>query len=428
MSLSVEKLEHSMAKLTIEVPAEEFEKALTEAYKKQKGKFNVPGFRKGKVPQSFIEKMYGPEVFYEEAANHVINEFYPKETADIDIEIASRPTIDVTQIEKGKNFIFTAEVAVKPEVTLGEYKGVEVPAVAVEVTDDDVMAEILNEQKKNASKKSVTDRAAQMDDEITLDFEGFVDGEAFEGGKAENYKLVLGSHSFIDTFENQLVGKNIGEECEVNVTFPEDYQAKDLAGKPAVFKCKINEIFENELPALDDEFASEVSGCDTLDAYKEEVKQSLLSRKQKDARNQKEEAVITKIIENATMDVADAMIYDMQERMKDEFAQSLKYQGIELSQYLQICNVTEDALMERIKPDAERRIKSRLVLEAVAAAEDIQVSEEETDEELTKMAAQYQMKLEDIKGFMGDAERASINKDIAVKKAIDLVVDAAKEV
>ena len=267
-----------------------------------------------------------------------------------------------------------------------------------------------------------------MDDEITLDFEGFVDGEAFEGGKAENYKLVLGSHSFIDTFEDQLAGKNIGEECEVNVTFPEDYQAKDLAGKPAVFKCKINEIFENELPALDDEFASEVSGCDTLDAYKEEVKQSLLSRKQKDARNQKEEAVITKIIENATMDVADAMIYDMQERMKDEFAQSLKYQGIELSQYLQICNVTEDALMERIKPDAERRIKSRLVLEAVAAAEDIQVSEEETDEELTKMAAQYQMKLEDIKEFMGDAERASINKDIAVKKAIDLVVDAAKEV
>ncbi len=428
MSLTVEKLEHSMAKLTITVPAEDFDKATKAAYNKNKGKFNVPGFRKGKVPQSFIEKMYGPEVFYEEAANTLINEKYPKEAVASELEITSRPVIDVEQIEKGKDFIFTAEVAVKPEVTLGEYKGIEVEKVEVEVTDDEVMEEILKEQKKNSRMVDVTDRAAKLDDEVVLDFEGFIDGVPFEGGKGENYKLVLGSHSFIDTFEDQLVGKNIDEDVEVHVTFPENYQAEELAGKPAVFKCVIKGIKEADLPELNDEFAAEVSDFDTLGEYKEDVKNTLLAKKKKAADNEKEYKILDKIIEGASMDIAEAMIKETQERMKEDFAQNLQYQGINFEQYLQICNVTEEAFMEKIKPDAEKRLQSRLVLEAVADAENIEATDEELDAELDKMAKQYQMQLEDIKEFMGDAEKKSMKKDIAVKKAADFVVENAKEV
>lgn len=428
MSFTVEKLEHSMAKLTITVPAEEFDKAMVKAYNKTKSRFNVPGFRKGKVPMAFIEKMYGSAVFYEDAANDMINEYYPKEAVASELEIASQPVIDVTQIEKGKDLIFTAEVAVKPEVTLGEYKGIEVDKIEVEVTEEEVLEDIKKEQLQNARKVIVNDRPAKLDDEITLDFEGFVDGVAFEGGKGENYKLVLGSHSFIDTFEDQLVGKSVGEDVEVNVTFPEDYQAEDLAGKPAVFKCKINTITESQLPELNDEFASEVGGCDTLDQYKAEVKEKLLAQKNKNAANEKEVKVLDKVIENATMDIADAQVEDMQKRMRDEFAQSLQYQGINFEQYLQIVNVTEEAFLERVKPDALKRIQQRAVLEAVVKAENIEVSDEEVDEELTNMANQYQMKLEDIKGFMGEAEINSIKKDVAVKKAAKLIVDEAKEV
>lgn len=428
MSFTVEKLEHSMAKLTITVPAEEFDKAMVKAYNKTKGRFNVPGFRKGKVPMAFIEKMYGPAVFYEDAANDMINEYYPKEAVASELEIASQPVIDVTQIEKGKDLIFTAEVAVKPEVTLGEYKGVEVDKIDVEVTEEEVLEDIKKEQLQNARKVIVNDRPAKLDDEITLDFEGFVDGVAFEGGKGENYKLVLGSHSFIDTFEDQLVGKSVGEDVEVNVTFPEDYQAEDLAGKPAVFKCKINTITESQLPELNDEFASEVGGCDTLDQYKAEVKEKLLAQKKKNAANEKEVKALDKVIENATMDIADAQVEDMQKRMRDEFAQSLQYQGINFEQYLQIVNVTEEAFLERVKPDALKRIQQRAVLEAVVKAENLEATDEEVDEELTNMANQYQMKLEDIKGFMGEAEINSIRKDVAVKKAAKLIVDEAKEV
>lgn len=428
MSFTVEKLEHSMAKLTITVPAEEFDKAMVAAYNKSKSKFNVPGFRKGKVPMAFVEKMYGPEMFYEDAANSLINEYYPKEAVASELEIASQPSIDVTEIGKGKDFVFTAEVAVKPEVTLGEYKGVEVEKINVEVTEDEILEDIKKEQLQNARKVIINDRSAQLEDEITLDFEGFVDGVAFEGGKGENYKLVLGSHSFIDTFEDQLVGKSVGEDVEVHVTFPEDYQAEELAGKPAVFKCKINTITESQLPELNDEFASEVGGCDTLDQYKEEVKEKLLSKKNKDAANEKEVKVLDKVIENATMDIADAQVADMQQRMKDEFAQSLQYQGIKMEQYFQIVNVTEEDFLERIKPDALKRIQQRAVLEAVVKAENIEASDEEVDEELEKMAAQYQMKLEDVKGFMGDTEIAAMKKDIAVKKAAEFIVAEAKEV
>ncbi len=428
MSLTVETLEHSMVKLTITVPAEAFDKAITEAYNKQKGKFNVPGFRKGKVPQAFIEKMYGAGVFYEDAANALINEYYPVEVAENKIEVTSKPVIDVEQIEKGKDFVFTAEVAVKPEVTLGEYKGIEVEKKEAEVTDDEVMTELLNVQKENSRYIPVEDRPAQMDDEVTLDFDGYVDGVPFDGGKAENYKLILGSHSFIDTFEDQLVGKSIDEEVEVNVTFPENYQAEDLAGKPAVFKCVIHGIKAVELPELDDEFASEVSEFDTLDEYKDDIKQTILAKKNKEIENEKEGAVLDKIIEGATMDIADAMVMDMQERIKDEFAQSLMYQGINLEQYLQICQVTEEDLLERMKPDAERRIQSRLVLEAVVEAEKIEATDEELAEELEVMAKQYQMEVKDIEAFIGEDEKNSIKTDLAVRKAIKFVVENAKEV
>ena len=331
MSLQVENLEHNIAKLTITVSAEEVEKALQAAYLKQRSKISLPGFRKGKVPRQMIEKMYGPEVFYDEAANHMISEAYGKAYDECELEIASQPTIDVVQLEKGKDFIFTAEVAVKPEVKLGEYKGLKVDKVSTRVMQKEVDEEIEKERERNARTVEVTDRAVQAKDIVTLDFEGFVDGVAFEGGKGENYKLVLGSHSFIDTFEDQLVGKNIGEDVEVNVTFPEDYQADELAGKPAVFKCKINSITESQLPELNDEFASEVGGCDTLDQYKEEVKNKLVAKKTKDAANEKEVKAIDKVIENATMDIADAQVEDMQHRMRDEFAQNLQYQGSSLS-------------------------------------------------------------------------------------------------
>ena len=428
MSVQVENLEKNMVKLTIEVPAEELEKAIDAAYKKQKNQISIPGFRKGKVPRAMVEKMYGVEVFYEDAANTLMQQNYPSAVEESGVDIVSRPSIDVVQIEKGKPFIYTAEVAVRPEVTLGKYMGVTVTKIDTSVSDDEVAEALEQQRNNNARTISVTDRPVAVGDTAVIDFEGFVDGVAFEGGKGENHPLEIGSHTFIDNFEDQLVGKNAGDEVEVNVTFPEDYQAEELAGKPAVFKCKINSITESQLPELNDEFASEVGGCDTLDQYKEEVKQKILAKKNRDAANEKEAKVLDKVIENATMDIADAQVEDMQKRMKDEFAQTLQYQGISLEQYMQIVNVTEESLMERIKPDALKRIQQRAVLEAVVKAENIEATDEEVDEELSKMAAQYQMKLEDIKGFMGDAEKDSIKKDVAVKKAAKLLVDESKEV
>lgn len=427
MSLTVENLEKNMAKLTITVPASDFEQAMKESYNKQKGKISVPGFRKGKVPQAYLEKMYGPEMFYEDAANSCMENSYPGALDECELDVVSRPEIDITQMEKGKDFIYTATVAVKPEVTLGEYKGVEIEKVDVEVTDEDVQAELLNVQKQNARNIPVEDRAAKMDDEVTIDFEGFVNGEAFEGGKGENYQLTLGSHSFIDTFEEQIVGKMVGEEFDVNVTFPEDYQAADLAGKPAVFKCKLNGIKETELPELDDEFASEVSEFDTLDEYKADLKATLQVKKEKAAKNTKEGLVIDKIIENAQMELPEPMIETQKEQMLNEFAQQISYQGLSIEQYFQFTGMTKEKFLETAAPEAERRIKSRLVLEAIAKAEDIQVSEEELSEELKKMAEMYQMDLEQLTGLVGDSERDAIKQDIAVQKAVDLVTEAAVE-
>ncbi len=428
MSLSVEKLEGSMAKLTIEVPAEEFTKAITKVYNKEKSKFSVPGFRKGKVPQAYVEKMYGPVIFYEDAANKLINEYYPKALDECEEDIVSNPEIDVEQIEKGKSFIFTATVAIKPEIKIGEYKGVEIEKISSEVTEDEVMAKILEEQKQNSRSIPVEDRAAKLDDEVTINFDGYMDGIPFEGGLGENYKLTLGSHSFIDTFEDQIVGKNIGDKFDVNVTFPEEYHATELAGKPAVFKVELLAINAIELPELDDEFASEVSSFDTFEEYKEDVKKVLEVKKEKDVKREKQAKIIEKLSEAAEVELPEAMVKYNQEKMYDELAQSMMYQGIQMEQYLKIVNATKEDLLERVKPDAIARIKTGLVLEAVAAAEGIVATDEEFNEQLQDMASTYQMEPDKLKELMGEKEMEMMKKDIASRKAMDFLVDNCKEV
>ena len=426
MSVQVEKLEKNMAKLTIEVSAAEFEKALEDAFLKNKNKISVPGFRKGKVPRQMVEKMYGPEIFYEDAANALIPDAYSKALDECEEDIVSSPEIDVTQIEKGKSFIFTATVALKPEVKLGKYKGVKVEAAEVTVTDEEVDAKIEKERENNARTIEVTDRPVKDGDMTVLDFEGFVDGVAFDGGKGENYPLTIGSGAFIPGFEGQLVGAEIGKEVEVNVTFPEDYQAEELKGKAAVFKCTIKEIKEKELPALDDEFASEVSEFDTLEEYKKDVKETLTIEKEKAAREAKEAAVIDAIIADSDMDIPEAMVTTQQKQMIDEFAQRMQMQGLSMEQYFQFTGATLDKMMEQVKPQAETRIKSRLVLEAVAAKEGIEATEEDYEEEIKTMAEVYQMEPDKIKEMLPEKSVKGIKEDIAVKKAAEFVVNNAK--
>lgn len=426
MSVQVEKLEKNMAKLTIEVSAAEFEKALEDAFLKNKNKISVPGFRKGKVPRQMVEKMYGPEIFYEDAANALIPDAYSKAIDECEEDIVSSPEIDVTQIEKGKSFIFTATVALKPEVKLGKYKGVKVETTEVTVTDEEVDAKIEKERENNARTIEVTDRPVKDGDMTVLDFEGFVDGVAFDGGKGENYPLTIGSGAFIPGFEEQLVGAEIGKEVEVNVTFPEDYQAEELKGKAAVFKCTIKEIKEKELPALDDEFASEVSEFDTLEEYKKDVKETLTIEKEKAAREAKEAAVIDAIIADSDMDIPEAMVTTQQKQMIDEFAQRIQMQGLSMEQYLQFTGASLDKMMEQVKPQAETRIKSRLVLEAVAAKEGIEATEEDYEEEIKTMAEVYQMEPDKIKEMLPEKSVKGIKEDIAVKKAAEFVVNNAK--
>ena len=429
MSLQVEKLENNMAKLTIEVEATELEKAIQAAYQKNKGKISVPGFRKGKVPRQLIEKMYGKEVFYEDAANALIPDAYEKALEDCEETIVSTPKIEVTQIEAGKPFIFTAEVALKPEVKLGKYKGVKVEKADIDVTDDEINEQIEKERENNARMIEVEGRAIENGDVVTIDFEGFVDGVAFEGGKGENYPLTIGSGSFIPGFEDQLIGKNKDEEVEVKVTFPEDYHAEDLKGKEALFKVSVKEVKVKELPALDDEFASEVSEFDTLAEYKEDVKKKLAEKKEKEARNAKEEAVLDAIIADAAMDIPDAMLETQQRQIVDEFAQRLQMQGLSLEQYFQFTGLNAEKLLEQVKPQADRRIKSRLVLEAIVAAENIAASEEEYEKELARMAEVYNMEVDKVKEMLGDNEKAKkqIMDDLAITKAADFVVEQAKE-
>ena len=427
MSLQVEKLEHNMAKLTIEVGPDELEKALEKAYQKNKGKISVPGFRKGKVPRKLIEKMYGPEVFYEEAANELIPDAYDKALEECEEEIVSSPKIEVTEIEAGKGFVFTAEVALKPAVTLGKYKGVKIDKIDTAVTDDEVMAAIEKERESNAREIVITDRPVKNGDDTVIDFEGFVDGVAFEGGKGENYPLTIGSGAFIPGFEEALIGANLNENVDVNVTFPEDYQASELAGKPAVFKCVVKEIKEKELPELDDEFASEVSEFDTLDEYKADVKKNLEERKVSDAKVKKADAALDAVIAEATMDIPEAMITTTQRQMLDEYSQNMRMQGISLEQYMQYTGVDADSLMEQLKPQAESRIKARLVLGAVAAAEKLAATEEDFEEEIKTMAEAYGMEADKVKELLGEKGKKSVLEDICIKKAQEYVADNAKE-
>ncbi len=427
MSLKVEKLENNMAKLTIEVPAEEFSKAVENAYQRNKKKISVPGFRAGKVPKAMIEKMYGKEVFYEEAMNAIIPEAYAKAYDECEEELVSAPKIDVVQAEEGKDFIFTAEVALKPDVELGKYKGIEIDKINVDVTDEDVDAAIEVERKNSARTISVDNRPVQDGDTVTIDFEGFKDGVAFEGGKGTDYPLTIGSHSFVDTFEEQLIGKNIGEETEVNVTFPEDYQAEDLKGAPATFKVTIKEIKENQLPELDDEFAEEVSAYSTFAEYKESVKKNLIEKKEADAKSKKEEAVVDAIIADAKMDIPDAMVSTTQRQMMDEFKQRLQMQGLSIEQYFQFTGLTANQMMEQSKPQAEKRIKSRLVLEKIVELEKIEVSDDELNEELQKMADAYKMELDKVKELLDEERTEEMKKDIAIQKAVDFAVENAVE-
>lgn len=427
MSLQVEKLEGNMAKLTIEASAEDFEKAVDKAYQRSKSKVSVPGFRKGKVPRKIIEQMYGKEIFYEDAANIAIPSAYAAAVDECTEEIVSQPTIEIVQLEAGKPFIFTAKVALKPDVILGKYKEVAVDKIDISVTEEEVDTAIDKERERNARTISVEDRAVQDGDMIVLDYEGFVDGETFEGGKDENYPLTIGSNTFIPGFEEQLIGAEIDKKVDVNVTFPEDYHAAELAGKPALFQCTVREIKEKELPDLDDEFASEVSEFDTLAEYREDVKKNLTLKKEEEAKNEREGLVVDAIIADAQMDIPEAMLTTQQRQMVDDFAQRIRMQGITIDQYFQFTGLTKEALLEQMKPQAEQQIKSRLVLEAVAKAENLEPSEEEYTDEIKKMAETYQMTEEKMTEMIGAFEEKAIKEDLRVKKALNFVVENAVE-
>lgn len=428
MSVQVENLEKNMAKLTIEASAEEFEKAVQNAYLRSRGKITIPGFRKGKAPRIMIEKMYGAGIFFEDAANALIQTEYPKAAEESGLEIVSQPEIDIVQIEKGKSFIFTAEVAVKPEVTLGDYKGLEVEVSPADVTEEEVSAELKREQDNNSRTIDVDDRAVADGDMVTLDFEGFVDGVAFEGGKGTDYPLTIGSHSFIPGFEEQLVGAEIGVEKEVNVTFPENYHANDLAGKEAVFKCTVKTVKVKELPELDDEFAKDVSEFDTLDAYKADIEKKLKERKEAVAKREREDKAVDAVIENAQMDIPEAMIQSQIQQLMQDFIRRMQAQGLSIDQYYQFTGLDNAKMQEQMRPQALKRIQSRLVLEKIAEVENIQISDEKFEEELKTMADMYKMEVEKLKEVMGDYEKEQIKKDMAVQEAVTLVAESAKVV
>lgn len=429
MSLQVEKLENNMAKLTIEVPAEELEKAIEGAYQKSKNRISIPGFRKGKAPRKIIEQIYGREIFYEDAANALIPDAYEKAYDECEEEIVSSPKIDVEQLEAGKPFIFTAEVALKPQVTIGQYKGMKVDKADLDVTEEEVTAEIDKEREKNARTVDITDRAVKDGDIATIDFEGFVDGVAFDGGKGSDYPLTIGSRAFIPGFEEELIGAEIGAETDVNVTFPEDYQAEELAGKAAVFKCTVKRLQEKQMPELDDDFVSEVSEeSDTVEEYKEEIRKKLAGRKADVARAVKEDAVIDAIIADARMDIPEAMVETQQRQMVQEYAQRMQSQGISMEQYMQFTGMTNEMLLEQVKPQVMRRIQSRLVLEAVVAAENIEVTEEEINQELKTMGEVYQMEADKVEELLGENGRKQVADDLKVKKAMEFVVENAEEV
>ena len=426
MSVQVENLEKNTAKLTIEVPAEKFEEAVQHSYNKNKGKFNIPGFRKGKAPFNMIKKMYGVGVFYEDAVDEVIDASYPDAAKESGLEIVSRPSISIEEIEEGKAFVYTAVVAVKPEVTLGEYKGVEVQKTKSEVTEEDIETEIKRAREKNSRLITVEDRGIEDGDQVTIDFDGSVDGKRFEGGKAEDYPLTIGSHTFIDNFEEQLIGKTTGEECEVNVTFPAEYHVEELKNKPAVFKVKVKEIQRKELPEANDEFASEVSDFDTMEEYKKDLTEKLQAEKVEAAKTADEDKVVAKVIENATMEIPDQMVEEQVNGMVNDYARRLESQGISFKQYVEITGMTAEKIGEQMKPQAIKRIQTRLVLEAVVKAENIQADDAAVEEQFDKMAADFKMDKEQIKGMFGEEQMAQLKEDLAVQKAIDFLVAEAK--
>ena len=427
MSVKKEDLGKNMYKLTIEVSAEDFTKAYNASYQKNKGRIALPGFRKGKAPLQLIEKAYGAGVFYEDAANDLIEAEYPKAAEESGLEIVSRPEIDVEQIEKGKSFIFTAKVAVKPDVELGKYKGVEVDKLEVEVTDEEVNAEIDKEREKNSRMVNVEDRPAANGDTVNLDYLGSVDGVPFDGGAAQGYDLVLGSGSFIPGFEDQLVGADAGADVDVNVTFPEEYHAEELAGKPALFKCHINSIKAKELPEADDEFVKDVTDFETLDEYKADLKKKLTEDKEKQAKAAREDAAIEAVIADSKMEIPDAMVDTQKRQMAEDFAQRLRMQGLSIEQYFQFTGLTAEKLLEQMEPQALKRIQSRLVLEAVAKAENIEVSDEDIENEYKKMAEQYQMELDKVKELIGENEKKQIAMDLKVEKAVEFIASNAVE-
>ena len=426
MSVQVENLEKNTAKLTIEVPAEKFEEAVQHSYNKNKGKFNIPGFRKGKAPFNMIKKMYGVGVFYEDAVDEVIDASYPDAAKESGLEIVSRPSISIEEIEEGKAFVYTAVVAVKPEVTLGEYKGVEVQKTKSEVTEEDIETEIKRAREKNSRLITVEDRGVEDGDQVTIDFDGSVDGKRFEGGKAEDYPLTIGSHTFIDNFEEQLIGKKTGEECEVNVTFPAEYHVEELKNKPAVFKVKVKEIQRKELPEANDDFASEVSDFDTMEEYKKDLTEKLQAEKIEAAKTADEDKVVAKVIENATMEIPDQMVEEQVNGMVNDYARRLESQGISFKQYVEITGMTAEKIGEQMKPQAIKRIQTRLVLEAVVKAENIQADDAAVEEQFDKMAEDFKMDKEQIKGMFGEEQMAQLKEDLAVQKAIDFLVAEAK--
>lgn len=426
MSVQVENLEKNTAKLTIEVPAEKFEEAVQHSYNKNKGKFNIPGFRKGKAPFNMIKKMYGVGVFYEDAVDEVIDASYPDAAKESGLEIVSRPAVSIEQIEEGKSFIYTAKVAVKPEVTLGQYKGVEVQKTKSDVTEEDIETEIKRAREKNSRLITVEDRGVEDGDQVTIDFDGSVDGKRFEGGKAEDYPLTIGSHTFIDNFEEQLIGKKTGEECEVNVTFPAEYHVEELKNKPAVFKVKVKEIQRKELPEANDEFASEVSDFDTLDEYKADIRKKLQEKKEQDAKVENENNVIEKVVENAQMELPQPMVDTQAREMVENYARRLQSQGLNINDYMKYTGMTPEKLMEQMRPEAEKRIKTRLVLEKVVEVENVEVSDEKLDEQINEIAASYKLEGDKLKEMMGEREKEQIREDLKVQAAIDLLVEQAK--
>ena len=428
MSYTVENLEKNMAKLTITVSAADFEAAMERSWNKNKKNISLQGFRRGKAPRKMVEKLYGPEIFYEDAANFAIPDAYDEAARECGLDIVSRPEIDVVEIEKGKEFVFTATVALKPEVELGEYKGIEIEKKEVKVMAADVNAEIDRVREQNSRMITIEDRGIKKDDTAVIDFEGFVDGEPFQGGKGEDYSLVIGSHSFIDTFEDQLVGKKTGDEVEVNVTFPEEYHEESLKGKPAVFKVKIKDIRKKELPKLDDEFASEVSEFETLKEYKASVKKMLTERRREEVKREKEAEVVEKVVEKAKADIPEPMIDGQVQQMVQEFSARIQQQGIPLEQYMQMTGMTPDTLMAQMRPEAEKRIRTRLTLEAVVKAEKIKATAKDVEKEIENMASMYQMEVDKVKEMIGEAEKEQISMDMAVQKAVEFLVKQAVEV